>query len=259
MDQFQNLFVVRSGSEDVDLLLAAGADANAVLPEGETVLMTAARVDGRRWCGRHIEPTITVPDMTRSSSMRGLKILTGKALAITFALGLSWSVPAQAQKATGRGGALLSAEDRAGIQELVAHYARALATCSSKEYAELFTPDGVFFSDDFRGKTHRELYGKSAKLVGRTKIAELVETEEFCKDPAIRAERIKSGGGNAARPPAAPVLEATADGVRGTIPIGKGGRYEDVYVKTQDGWRFKSRSVFMPPVAGAPPASSPAR
>jgi hypothetical protein len=191
--------------------------------------------------------------------MRGHGILTVKALAITFALGLSCGTTARAQKAAAGGGATLTADDRAGIQELVAHYARALATCSSKEYAELFTPDGVFFSDDFRGKTHRELYGKSARLVGRTKIAELVETEEFCKDPAIRAERVKSGGGNAARPPAAPVLEATAEGAKGTIPIGKGGRYEDVYVKTQDGWRFKSRSVFMPPVADAPPASSPAR
>ena len=157
--------------------------------------------------------------------MRGHGILTEKALAIMFALGLSCGTTAQAQKAAAGGGATLTAEDRAGIQELVAHYARALATCSSKEYAELFTPDGVFFSDDFRGKTHRELYGKSARLVGRTKIAELVETEEFCKDPAIRAERVKSGGGNAARPPAAPVLEATAEGAKGTIPIGKGGRY----------------------------------
>lgn len=193
--------------------------------------------------------------------MRGLGILTEKALpAVIFVLGLSWSVTAHTQNAARGAGPTLTAEDRAGIEELVAHYARALATCSSKEYAELFTPDGVFISDDFRGGKHRELYGKSARLVGRAKLAELVETEEFCLDPATRAARVKSGGGNASRPPANFAVEATAEGAKGTIPIGNGGRYEDVYVKTQEGWRFKSRSVFMPPVADTPPsASAPAR
>ena len=32
----------------------------------------------------------------------------------------------------------------------------------------------------------------------------------------------------------------------GSAPIGHGGRYDDVYVKTADGWRFKSRTVTMP-------------
>ena len=49
-------------------------------------------------------------------------------------------------------------------------------------------------------------------------------------------------------------IEATADGAKGTVPLAGGGRYEDVYVKTSDGWRFKSRSVFMPPVKDAPRA-----
>jgi hypothetical protein len=44
-------------------------------------------------------------------------------------------------------------------------------------------------------------------------------------------------------------IEPTAEGAKGTIPIGSGGRYEDVYVKTREGWRFKSRSVLMPPLA----------
>src|SRR6185295_16574131 len=104
-----------------------------------------------------------------------------------------------------------------------------------------------------------ELYGKSATLVGRAKLVELVETEEFCMDPKIRAARSASGGANAARPAADLVLEATAEGAKGTIPLGRGGRYEDIYVKTGEGWRFKSRSVFMPPVAAAPVPSAPAR
>ena len=169
-------------------------------------------------------------------------------LAAAVVLCVSWTA-GHAQSAAKSGRAALSADDRAGIEALVAHYARALATCSSREYSELFTPDGVFMSDDFRGGKHRELYGKSAKLVGRAKLAELVETEEFCLDPKTRAARVASGGGNAARPPANLMLDATAEGAKGTIPLGSGGRYEDLYVKTQEGWRFASRSVFMPPAA----------
>jgi len=45
-------------------------------------------------------------------------------------------------------------------------------------------------------------------------------------------------------------------GATGSAPIGQGGRYDDVYVKTAEGWRFKSRTVTMPPLAGAPATSS---
>ena len=148
-------------------------------------------------------------------------------------------------------GAALAPQDRADIEQLLAHYARALSSCSAKEYSELFTPDGVFISDDFRSARHRELYGKSATLVGRDKLVELVQTEEFCLHPDGRAAR--AGGGRNPLPVNAEIV-ATIGGAKGTIPLGSGGgHYEDVYVKTPDGWRFKSRSVFMPP---AKPAAS---
>jgi hypothetical protein len=130
------------------------------------------------------------------------------------------------------------------IRQLVAAYQRALSSCASHEYADLFTPDGVFTSDDFRGAKHRELYGKSATLVGRAKLIELVETEEFCLNPATRAAR---AGAGADRRSADVAIEPAAEGANGVIPLGGGGRYEDVYVKTAEGWRFKSRRVFMPP------------
>ena len=163
-------------------------------------------------------------------------------------LGLSWFAAAHVQ-GQGRQGTALTDRDRAEIQQLLVRYARALSTCASKEYADLFTPDGVFITDDFRGPKHRALYGKSAKLVGREKLIELVETEEFCMNAESRAERARTAGGNATRPPPNIVIEATAEGAKGTLPLGRGGRYEDVYVKTAAGWRFKSRSVFMPPAA----------
>ena len=43
---------------------------------------------------------------------------------------------------------------------------------------------------------------------------------------------------------------------RGSAPLGQGGRYDDVYVKTPEGWRFKSRAVTMP--AATAPASGSA-
>ena len=135
----------------------------------------------------------------------------------------------------------LSAQDRADIQELVARYQRALSTCASQDYASLFVPDGVFISDDFRGKRHREMYGPNGgKLVGRAKLAELVETEEFCLDTSQkRASR-------ASTPPTV-VITPTPGGAKGTIALANNGRYEDEYVKTSEGWRFKVRRVVMPP------------
>ena len=139
----------------------------------------------------------------------------------------------------------VSQTDRTGIEQLLSQYNQALQTCSSKQYADLFTSEGTFTSDDFRGASHRRLYGKSATLVGHDKLVELVETEEFCLNPEQRAARA------AARPRAISftglTLEWSADGIHGVLPLGNGGRYEDVYIKTTTGWKFKSRNVVMPP------------
>jgi pimeloyl-ACP methyl ester carboxylesterase len=149
----------------------------------------------------------------------------------------------------------LTDRDRVEIQELVARYARALSTCAAKDYANLFTPDGVFVSDDFRGAKHRELYGKSGRLVGRAKLMELVETEDFCLSATTNAAGRPASGG-AARPAPTVAIEPSPEGARGTASFGNGGHYEDVYVKTSDGWRFKSRTVFMPPLAPEQPKQS---
>ena len=134
----------------------------------------------------------------------------------------------------------LTTQDRAEIRELVTKYARALSSCASREYASLFVPDGAFISDDFRGKRHRAMYGPNGgKLVGRAQLAELVETEDFCLDTSTT---------RATRPVTAPnvVIVPTPDGATGTIALANDGRYEDEYVKTPEGWRFKTRKVVMP-------------
>jgi microsomal epoxide hydrolase len=149
----------------------------------------------------------------------------------------------------------LTEQDRAEIRQLVARYARALGSCAAEEYASLFTPDATFTSDDFRGPTHRKMYGKAATLKGRAQLEELVRTEEFCLEG--RPRTTAGGGGNRPAPPVQ--IEPSPEGARGTAPIGADGRYDDVYVRTPQGWRFKSRKVTMPspaPAAGSPGSAS---
>jgi hypothetical protein len=153
--------------------------------------------------------------------------------------------------------AALTEQDRAEIQLLVNRYAAALSSCAAQEYSELFTPDGVFASDDFRGARHREIYGTSARLVGRAKLVELVQTEEHCLRAPSNAA-VAAGTATSPRPAPRVSITATPDGATGTVSLGNGGRYEDVYVRTPEGWRFKSRTVHMPPASAepGPPRSS---
>jgi len=137
----------------------------------------------------------------------------------------------------------LSDEDRAEIGKLAARYAEALSNCDADEYAGLFTADGTFTSDDFRGAKHREMYGRRATLRGRDQLVQLVRTEEFCLDGRPRQAA-------AQRPPSTVTIQPSAEGARGSSPIGADGRYDDVYVKTAQGWRFKSRTVTMPSPPG---------
>jgi hypothetical protein len=163
------------------------------------------------------------------------------AAAVFVVIGLSAGTHAQSRE----GGDSVSPADRTAIEQLLGAYNHALSSCASAQYAGLFTTDGTFASDDFRGATHRRLYGKTATLSGHEKLVELVETEEFCLNPQQRAARTAASRTNAGSFRDL-TLEVTAQGIRGVLPLGNGGRYEDVYVKTADGWKFKSRKVVMP-------------
>jgi hypothetical protein len=140
----------------------------------------------------------------------------------------------------------LTAQDRAEIQELVAHYARALGTCAAEEYADLFAPGGGYFFSSIRG----EVRTRAALIL-------LVQSERQCNPapPAAAggagAAGATAGGarGNAApRPVNVPTVtvESSSDGVKGVASLGNAGSYEDEYVKTPKGWRFKGRSVITP-------------
>jgi ketosteroid isomerase-like protein len=138
----------------------------------------------------------------------------------------------------------LTALDYIEIEQLNRKYAWAIDTCADDgfEYADLYTPDGVFISGD-----------NGRRWQGREQLAE-------------------AAGGNGrgcpfVRMPLSHVIvnlviEATPDGAIGKSYLvypgkngqyaddkhhGHDGGYQDVYVKTEGGWRFKERVHVHPP------------
>ena len=155
-----------------------------------------------------------------------------------FALFLILIPAASAQKIVS---AELDALDYLQIQQLVARYARAIDTCSNNgyDYADLFTSDG-YFAPSMDGKV-------DMKFQGRERLAEVSGGgAQRCKDVPWIKEGIHHIYVNH-------VITPTAEGATGTVDmlmIGLGGDpnrieydgyYEDVYLKTPQGWRFKSR------------------
>lgn len=123
--------------------------------------------------------------------------------------------------------ATLTADDYVEIQQLVARYGFALDTAADNGYmyADLYIPDGVF---------------NEAK--GRDALAALARGGR--RGPL----NVRNFGSQA-------IIKPSAEGATGlqyaqAINFGEAGQpteldhfghYEDVYVKTADGWRFKSR------------------
>ncbi len=153
-------------------------------------------------------------------------------------LGLSAGADAPAPAAAPRE---LTALDDFEIQQLVAKYARAIDTCSNNgyDYADLFTADGAFIPS-FDGKP-------GAPLQGRERLATISGGgSNNCKNVPWIEQGVRHIYTNH-------VITPTADGATGVVDmlmIGLGGdpnkieydgHYEDTYVRTPQGWRFKQR------------------
>jgi hypothetical protein len=158
---------------------------------------------------------------------------------MTIALFLILASTASAQKSKTTE---LAALDYFQIQQLVAKYARAIDTCSNNgyDYADLFTPNG-YFAPSMNGKV-------VAQFQGRERLAEVSGGgAQGCKNVPWIKEGVHHIYTNH-------IITATAEGATGTVDmllIGLGGDpnkieydgyYEDVYAKTPQGWRFKSRT-----------------
>jgi hypothetical protein len=140
----------------------------------------------------------------------------------------------------------LTALDYIEIQQLVAKYARAIDTCSNNgyDYADLFAADG-FFQPEQNGKL-------GAKFQGRERLAEASGGgSRGCKNVGWIVQGVKHLYVNH-------IITPTAEGATGTVDmlmiglnndpyrIHHEGYYEDTYVRTPQGWRFKSRIHHVP-------------
>jgi len=154
----------------------------------------------------------------------------------------------------------LTALDYIQIQQLVAKYAQAIDTCSNNgyDYADLFAPDG-FFAPFQNGKLGRKFQGRD----------ELARASGGGPNGCTGAGWIKQGVHHLY---VNHIINPSPEGATGTVNmlmIGLGGDknkiehdgyYEDTYVKTANGWRFKSRvhhATYDPGAASRSPAASP--
>ena len=152
---------------------------------------------------------------------------------------------------------VLTALDYAEIGQLVNRYGQAIDTCSNDgyDYADLYTPDGVFVD-----KITPNSFAKGGVVLakGREQLAEVVGGGSFgCKRPT-KGPTATPGDGPVAwngwsHVMVNHVITATTDGATGRVyllmlgmsgpgSLQRDGGYEDVYVKTANGWRIKSRT-----------------
>ena len=178
-------------------------------------------------------------------------MMTVKAmLATTLSLGLLGLVAAAAQQKTTKTSAkapALTALDYIEIQQLVYRYGWALDSGADNGYvyASLFAPDGAFLDRTGRATSGREALAELARRNTRGSQSAFHFIMNHVIEPspegAIGKEYL--------------VQLRIGDGDRPNDIFG-GGHYEDVYVKTPDGWRFKQRQ-FLP--SQTPPRRQPAQ
>lgn len=148
--------------------------------------------------------------------------------------------------AQGSARATLTPQDRLDIQQLVARYPYALDTGEDegRAYGNLFAADGQFVSP-------------VGTIEGRSALAEFASGHRPGQGPL----HVRNFSTNV-------LIEPSPEGATGkvyavVISIGEngdpssiftGGHFEDVYVKTSEGWRIKRRE-FVPSVGGPEPPS----
>jgi hypothetical protein len=164
------------------------------------------------------------------------------------AIGLAGLVVVHAQQRNAP--STLTPMDYIDIQQLVSRYPYALDTGAEGGYmyADLFTPDGVF------------IRASGARVEGREALARLVRLNPQAQrrsapgpsfDPGRRGPMytshfitnhvIEPAPGGAVGRQYLVIIDLGDPGQTNVVQMG--GHYEDVYVKTPQGWRFKSRQM----------------
>jgi hypothetical protein len=175
--------------------------------------------------------------------MRGWKIPVTVALGVGIAMaGVAW---AQSGSKPGAKTSTLTAMDYIQIKQLANRFAFAYDTAADNgcEFADLFTPDGEFQPDQVKG---RDQLAGLARLGEhgpyRTSLYMMNHLIEPSPEGARGKQYVVEIRHDDNIPPVPPGESQwnLVGQKRGSItPVG--GHYEDVYVKTADGWRFKRR------------------
>ena len=155
-------------------------------------------------------------------------------------------LPAQQERSGTPARASLTVQDHIDIQQLVRKYAWALDGGDNYgyAYADLFTPDGVFVGMN-QGPTGRSYQGRDVlAALARTPAGGPNNQRHFTMNHTI-TPTLRQDSGQA--------LSATGRVYAVMLDIGivgkpnavsHGGHYEDVYEKTNVGWRFKKRTYW---------------
>src|SRR5215467_1460650 len=174
--------------------------------------------------------------------MRQLKSVTAIAglMLVAFVAGRGFREPAlQAQTGT------LTALDYQEITQLINLYAYGIDTCANNgyDYANVFTADGVFID---KNSDAGFAAGGRVLAKGRDALAELVGGgSKGCKAklPWTGWSHLMLNHEITATPDGAKGRVYLVQlGMRGPGSVERHGGYEDVYVKTAEGWRIKSRT-----------------
>ena len=134
----------------------------------------------------------------------------------------------------------LTPQDYIAIQQLVSKYAYAIDECTNKgyDYADLYTPEGTFATAR-AGKTLNTFAGRerlAAAARGGTADCKDVPWAGIVHMLVNHVIEPAPGGATGK----VYLVAIGIDGVPGKVEAQ--GRYEDVYVRTPQGWRFKSRT-----------------
>jgi hypothetical protein len=142
----------------------------------------------------------------------------------------------EAPKPDNQNRSALSALDDLEIEQLVSSYGHALDSgfCQGDNgaaYAGLFAPDGISYTRD------RPCQGEQLYQLARDQPHGPDYLRHFLTNHVIEPSPDRATGKEYLV-----VLDIGQNGQPGSVYLG--GHYEDVYVKTPDGWRFKTRRSF---------------
>ena len=176
----------------------------------------------------------------------GNGVTTAVAIAIIALCALS-VLPAEQQPPPAPGRAGLAAQDYIEIQQLVRKYAWALDGGDNYgyAYADLFTPDGVFVGMN-QGPNGRSYQGRDVLAgLARTPAGGPTNQRHFTMNHVITPAP-RQGSGQDAESATGHVYVVMLDiGIAGKPnAVNHGGLYDDVYEKTNVGWRFKKRTYW---------------